>query len=76
MLLGRTHRKSGRKGQSTSRQGGYDPNRHTLTLALEDRCILMNMIVPKLEYAGDICEGNAKLVKQLEIVQMTAAKEY
>ena len=34
------------------------------------------MIVLKLEYAGDICEGNAKLVKQLEIVQMTAAKEY
>ena len=33
------------------------------------------MIVPKLDYAGDIWEGNAKLVKQLETVQMTAAKK-
>ena len=41
------------------------------------RCILMNAIVPKLEYAGDIWEGNAKLVKQLltTTVQMTAAKK-
>ena len=37
-------------------------------------CILMNVIVPKLEYAGEVCEGNAKFVKQLETVQMTAAK--
>ena len=41
------------------------------------RCILMNAIVPKLEYAGDTWEGNAKLVKQLltTTVQMTAAKK-
>ena len=40
-------------------------------------CILMNVIVPKLEYAGEVWEGNAKLVKQLETVQMTAAaKKY
>ncbi|MEP2037814.1 MAG: hypothetical protein ABJI72_14510 [Parasphingorhabdus sp.] len=31
--------------------------------------------MPKLEYAGEVCEGNAKLVKQLETVQMTAAKK-
>ena len=37
-------------------------------------CILMNVIVPKLEYAGEAWEGNAKFVKQLETVQMTAAK--
>ena len=37
------------------------------------RCIPMYGIVPKLEYAGDVWEGNAKLVKQLETVQMTAA---
>ena len=35
-------------------------------------CILMNVIVPKLEYA-EVCEGNAKPVKQLETVQMAAA---
>ena len=38
-------------------------------------CILTNVIVPKLEYAGEVLEGNAKLVKQLETVQMTAAKK-
>ena len=38
-------------------------------------CILMNVIVPKLEYAGEAWEGNAKFVKQLETVQMTAAKK-
>ena len=35
----------------------------------------MNVIVPKLEYAGGAREGNAKLVEQLETVQMTAAKK-
>ena len=39
------------------------------------RCILMNVIVPKLEYAGEVWEGNAQLVKQLETVQMAAAKK-
>ena len=38
------------------------------------KCILMNMIVPKLEYAK-VWEGDAKLVKQLETVQMTAARK-
>ena len=38
-------------------------------------CILMNVIVPKLEYAGEVWEGNANFVKQLETVQMTAAKK-
>ena len=36
------------------------------------RCVLMNVIGPKLEYSGEVWEGNAKSVKQLEIVQMTA----
>ena len=33
-------------------------------------CIMINVIVPKLrvEYAGQVWEGNAKLVKQLETV--------
>ena len=34
-----------------------------------NRCILINVIVPKLEYAGEVREGHAKLVKQLETVQ-------
>ena len=37
-------------------------------------CFMMNVIVPKLEYAGQVREGNAKFVKQLETVQMTAAE--
>ena len=32
------------------------------------------MIAPKVEYAGELWGGNAKLVKQLETVQMSAAK--
>ena len=39
-------------------------------------CFLMNVIVPELEYAGEGWEGIArKFVKQLETVQMTAAKK-
>ena len=38
-------------------------------------CILINVIVPKLEYAGEVWEGNAKFVKQVETVQMKAAKK-
>ena len=37
-------------------------------------CILMNVIIPKLEYA-EVWEGNVKLVKKLETVQMAAAKK-
>ena len=37
-------------------------------------CILINMILSKLDYAGEVWKGSAKFVKQLETVQMTAAK--
>ena len=37
-------------------------------------CMLMTVYVPKLEYAGEVWEGKAKFVKQLDTVQMTAAK--
>ena len=36
--------------------------------------ILFNVIEPKLEYAGDLLEGSEKFVKQLQTLQMTAAK--
>ena len=35
----------------------------------------MNVIVPKLECAGKVWDGNAKLVKKLEAVQMASAKK-
>ena len=39
-------------------------------------CILVNVIVRKLEYAGEAWEGNAKSAQQLETaIQMTAAKK-
>ena len=38
-------------------------------------CILINVIVPKLECAGELWEGNANFVKHLETVQMTADKK-
>ena len=38
------------------------------------RCMLMNVTVPKLEYAGEVWEGNAKFVKQLKTaVQMDSS---
>ena len=36
--------------------------------------ILMNVLVPKLEYAGEAWEGNPEFVKQLKTVQTTDAK--
>ena len=39
------------------------------------RCVLIN-VVPKLEYAGEVWEQNAKLDIQLETAQTTAAKKY
>ena len=39
------------------------------------RRILLNVIVPKLEYAGEVWEGNKKLAEKLETVQMAAAKK-
>ena len=38
-------------------------------------CILLNVILPKLEYAGEVGEGNKKLADKLETVQMSAAKK-
>lgn len=35
----------------------------------------MNVIVPKLECVGGVLDGDAKLVKGLETVQMTAVEE-
>ena len=36
-------------------------------------CILMNVIAPKLEYAVEVWERNATLVKQLETAAQRAA---
>ena len=36
---------------------------------------LMTVTVPKLKHAGEVWEGNAKFVKQLETVHMTTAKK-
>ena len=37
--------------------------------------IMIGVIVPDLECAGEVWGGNAKFVKQLETVQTTAAKK-
>ncbi|CAB1116710.1 unnamed protein product [Ectocarpus sp. CCAP 1310/34] len=36
--------------------------------------VLKSVIVPPLEYAGEVWEGNKKVVKELEAAQMKAAK--
>ena len=38
------------------------------------RCILLNVILPKLEYAGEVWEGNKKLADKLETVQMATSQ--
>ena len=35
----------------------------------------MMKVVPTLEYAGQLCEGKAESVKQIETVPMTEAKK-
>ena len=39
------------------------------------KCILMDLISPTLEYAGEVWEGEGKVVKKLETVQMVAAEK-
>ena len=39
-------------------------------------CILINVIVRKLGYTGEVFEEKAKSTKHLETVQMTAVKKY
>lgn len=35
---------------------------------LVGRCKTKNVIIPPLEYEGDIWEGNQKVMKQLEVI--------
>lgn len=35
----------------------------------------MGVIIPRLQYAREVGEGNTKFVKKLETVQMSAAKK-
>ena len=37
--------------------------------------IVQNVIVPNLEYAGDVWEGDTKLAKHLETEQMTVLQK-
>ena len=39
------------------------------------RCIVLNVIVPKLEYAEEVWEENKKLAEKMGTVQMAAAKK-
>lgn len=36
--------------------------------------MLINVIIAKVEYAGDVREGKAKLMKRLETFRMTASR--
>ncbi|CAB1098451.1 unnamed protein product [Ectocarpus sp. CCAP 1310/34] len=62
--------------QSTSREASPNPckqaNKH-LDTRIKLR-VLKSVIVPPLEYAGEVLEGNKKVVKELEAAQMKAAK--
>ena len=60
-------------GKGKSQVGKMDAILTDPHLDMIKRCILMHVIVPKVEYAGEVWEGNAKFVKQLETVHMTAS---
>ena len=72
--MGCTHSEIYRKGKSqvVDKVDAILADPHLYTRI--KRCIMMNVIATNLEYAGEVYEGNVKLVKQLETVQMTAAK--
>ena len=46
-----------------------------LDTRIKKKCILINVSAPKLEYAGEVWEGNAKFVKQLETAVLMIAAE-
>ena len=72
MFLGYTHRKKMiEKGTAHVRKMDAILTDSHLDTRI---CIMSNVIVPKLEYA-EVWEGNEKLVKQLETIQLTVAKK-
>ena len=65
---------SGRDCETFSHPHVHNANADGGRSPIPTRCILLNVIVPKLEYAGEVWEGNKKLAEKLETVQMSAAK--
>ena len=72
LLLGCTHSESNRKYMQVGKMDAILTDPHLDTRI--EIYILTNMVAPKLAYAGEVWEGNSKLVNQLETMQMTASK--
>ena len=68
--MGHTNSESITKGYITSREGGCGPGRLSLLDTMITICIVMRVIVPGRQYAGEVWEADAELVKQMERVQM------
>ena len=62
MLLGCTHRKVIGKGKAHVRKMDAILTDSHLDTRIK-RCILMNVVVPKLEHAGEIWEGKREVGK-------------
>ena len=67
---------NGRLTAQGPKEVGRPPKRRDSHLDIRiKRCILLNVIVPKLEYAGEVWEGNKKFAEKLKTVQMSAARK-
>ena len=64
-----------RRGYDTYEKDGPHPERYAPRYK-DEMCFLMSVVVPKLEYATELWEENAKLVKKLETAHVTAATKY
>lgn len=66
--------KAVRKGKARIGNMGMIPRASCLDTRIRI-CILTHVIVPTLNYAGEVRERNVELVKGLATVQMAPAKE-
>ena len=68
--MGHTNSECISKRYITSREDGCSPGRLWLLDTKITICFLMKVIVSGREYAGEVWEADAELVKQVERVQM------
>ena len=73
--MGCAHSNSNRKGTAHLGMDAIPTDSHLDTRIEITMRILVNVIVLRLEYAGEAWERNTKFVKPLEIVPMTSAKK-
>ena len=74
LLMGHTNSESISKEYITSREDECGPGRLSLLDTSITICIVMKVTVPGPEYAGEVLDADAELVKQVERVKMAEEK--